>query len=70
MAKVFLLMSGNDNLALMIFVILLFMYSPAIIMTIMGFVKLKENPKKAKGLFIAAGVYVIVGLGICGAMGL
>ncbi len=68
MANVFLLMSGNENLGLFVLGFLLVAYSPAIIMAIIGFVKLKKNPKTAKILFIIAGVYVIVGLGICGAM--
>lgn len=43
-------------------------HSPAIIMLIIGLVRLKTRPENAKRLLIAAGIYFLVGGGICGAM--
>lgn len=48
-----------------LFVIFL-MLSPAIILSAIGLVLRKKKPKTAKKLFIIAGVYLLVGLGICG----
>ena len=56
---------GNE----IIWVILIFLIlalSPSIILTIIGFVIKKNNPKAAKVLFIISVVYIIIGLGICG----
>lgn len=56
---------GNE----IIWVILIFLIialSPAIIMTIVGLVIKKKNPKAAKILFIISTVYIIIGLGVCG----
>jgi len=44
------------------------MFGPAIILAIIGFAVLKKNKKAAKVLFILAAVYVIISLGICGAL--
>ena len=44
------------------------MFGPAILLAIIGFAVLKKNKKAAKVLFILATVYVIVSLGICGAL--
>ena len=48
--------------------ILAIMFGPAILLTIIGFVILKKHKKAAKVLFIIATVYVIISLGICGAL--
>lgn len=39
---------------------------PAFIMLLSGFTTLKKNPAQAKTLFIIAGVYFVIGGGICG----
>lgn len=44
------------------------MFGPAILLAIIGFVVLKKHKKAAKVLFILAAVYVIISLGICGAL--
>ncbi|GLB53166.1 hypothetical protein NBRC110019_22060 [Neptunitalea chrysea] len=54
-----------ENLGIFILTVTLVMMSPAIIMVIIGFAILKKKKIIAKKLFIAAGIYLIVGLGIC-----
>ncbi|MFP4844528.1 hypothetical protein [Winogradskyella sp. PE311] len=44
------------------------MFGPAILLAIIGFAVLKKNKKAAKVLFILAAVYVIISLGVCGAL--
>ena len=54
-----------DGLVVMIIAI---MFGPAILLAIIGFAVYKKNKKAAKVLFILATVYVIISLGICGAL--
>jgi len=64
--KTLLLEVGNlDGLVIMIVAI---MFGPAILLTIIGAAVFKKNKKAAKVLFILATVYVIISLGICGAL--
>ena len=57
---------GNlDGLVVFLAVI---MFGPAILLALIGFVVLKKYKKAAKVLFILAAVYVIISLGICGAL--
>lgn len=57
---------GNlDGLVTLIFAI---MFGPAILLAIIGFVLNKKNKKAAKILFILAGVYLLISLGICGTL--
>ena len=44
------------------------MFGPAILLAIIGFAVLKKNKKAAKVLFILAAGYVIISLGVCGAL--
>lgn len=48
--------------------IYLISHIPAILLLISGFYYKKTKPDHAKILFILAGVYFIIGGGICGAM--
>jgi len=64
--KTLLLEVGNlDGLVIMLVAI---MFGPAILLTIIGAAVFKKNKKAAKVLFILAAVYLIVSLGICGAL--
>ncbi|MFK5972444.1 MAG: hypothetical protein QM485_04105 [Flavobacteriaceae bacterium] len=65
MSVIFPLEVGNlDGLVLVLFLI---MFGPALILLIIGFIlKSKENKKAAKILFILAGVYLLISLGVCG----
>lgn len=57
---------GNDwEFIILVITAILLMFSPAIIMVIIGFVLRKRKPKTAKILFITAGVYLVIGLGMC-----
>lgn len=56
------------NLDGLVYLIIAIMLGPAIILAIIGFAVLKKNKKAAKVLFILATVYVIISLGICGAL--
>jgi len=56
------------NLDGLIVLIIAIMFGPAILLAIIGFTILKKNKKAAKILFILAAIYVIVSLGICGAL--
>lgn len=56
-----------DILPVVIFVYLI-LHIPAFIMLVIGFFTLKKKPQTAKILFIIAGVYFLIGGGICGSM--
>ncbi len=57
---------GNFNdLAILI---LLIMLGPPILLTIIGFAVRKNNKPSSVLLFILAGLYLIIGFGICGGM--
>jgi len=58
--------SGNQYLILALVIILLIL-SPAIILCIIGFSLRRKKPKTSKTLFIIAGVYLLIGIGLCGA---
>lgn len=56
------------NLLPLVIVVYLVLHLPAIIMLVIG-LRLKERkPKTSKTLLIAAGIYFLVGAGICGGM--
>lgn len=57
-----------DGLLPLIIIIYLVCHSPAIIMIILGLNRLKTRPENAKKLLIAAGIYFLIGGGICGAL--
>jgi hypothetical protein len=57
-----------EGMPLLIVIIYLVCHIPAIILLILGLNKLKSRPKNAKYLLIAAGVYFLIGGGICGAL--
>lgn len=57
-----------DGLLLFIILVYLVLHSPAIILLIVGMAKRKNNPETAKKLFIAAGIYFLIGAGVCGAI--
>ena len=46
----------------------LIMLGPPILFTIIGFSVKKNSPNTAKVLFILGGLYLIIGLGICGGL--
>ena len=57
---------GNDwEFFILVIVAILLMFSPAIIMAIIGFSLRRKKPKTAKILFIIAGVYLVIGIGMC-----
>jgi hypothetical protein len=57
-----------DELLPLIIIIYLVCHSPAIIMLILGINRLKTRPGNAKKLLIAAGIYFLIGGGICGSL--
>lgn len=56
------------NLDGLVILIVLILFGPAILLAIIGFIVLKKHKKVAKVLFILAALYLIVSLGICGAL--
>ena len=54
------------NLLPLILILYLLFHSPAIIMLIIGLNKRKTKPEASKKLLIIAGIYFIIGTGICG----
>ena len=56
------------NLDGLVIILVVIMFGPAILLTIIGFAILKKHKKAAKVLFILAAVYLIISLGICGAL--
>jgi len=62
---------GADNYYLYVAIIVIFiLLLPAIILFILGYYFRKKKPKAAKVLFILAGIYLLVGLGYCGFIGI
>jgi hypothetical protein len=57
---------GNLD-AIVVFIVLI-MFGPPLLLTIIGFSVRKNYPTAAKVLFILATVYLIAGLGICGSI--
>jgi hypothetical protein len=51
-----------------IIIVYLICHSPAIILLIVGLNRLKTKPENAKKLLIIAGIYFLIGAGICGAL--
>jgi len=52
-----------------VLLILLIMFGPAILMGIIGAILIgKQKKKSGKVLLILAGVYLLISLGVCGAM--
>ena len=56
------------NLLPAVILIYFIAHIPAFIMLIIGFNKRKTKPETAKILFIIAGLYFLIGAGICGGM--
>lgn len=57
------------NLDGLVYLILLILLGPPIFLSIIGIILLKtKNRKAGKIFFILAGIYLVVGLGICGAL--
>jgi|GEM_PF-932702 len=57
-----------DGILPLIIIIYLVCHIPAIIMLILGLNRLKTRPDNARKLLIGAGIYFLIGGGICGAM--
>lgn len=58
----------ESGFAILILLIYLVCHLPAFILLIIGLVRLKKKPENAKKLLIIAGIYFLIGAGICGAM--
>jgi hypothetical protein len=57
-----------EGLVFLIITIYLISQIPAIVLLILGLRRLKSRPENAKKLLIAAGVYLLIGSGICGVL--
>lgn len=57
-----------DGLLPVIIGIYLVYHIPAIILLILGLIRRKSRPENSKKLLIAAGIYFLIGGGICGAL--
>lgn len=57
------------NLDGLIFLMFLVMFGPALLFLIIGIILFKKQKKKAgKVFFILTGVYLLISLGVCGAL--
>lgn len=56
------------NLDGIIVILALIMFGPALLLLSIGLLMRKKKPKGAKILYILAGVYLLVSLGVCGAI--
>ena len=57
------------NLDGLVAILFLIMFGPAILLLVIGLIMRSKQKKKAgKILFILAGVYMLVSLGVCGAL--
>ena len=63
-----MLLGPNMNFDGLIIMIIAILLGPAIVLAIIGAFVYKKHRKAAKVLFILATVYVIISLGICGAL--
>ncbi|WP_378186951.1 hypothetical protein ACE939_01225 [Aquimarina sp. W85] len=67
--KISMLFLEGGNYDGIIYLILGVMFGPPLLLALIGFLLWRASVKKAaKVFFILAGVYLIVGLGICGAL--
>ncbi len=57
-----------EGILAMIIILYLIAHIPAIIMLIIGLRRLKSKPESAKKLLIIAGIYFLIGGGICGSL--
>lgn len=57
-----------NGIVSLIIIIYLVCHLPAIILLILGLTRLKSRPESAKKLLIAAGIYFLIGGGICGSL--
>ncbi|MDN5215813.1 hypothetical protein QQ020_27290 [Fulvivirgaceae bacterium BMA12] len=57
-----------EGILTMIIILYLIAHTPAIIMLIIGLRRLKTKPESAKTLLIIAGIYFLIGGGICGSL--
>lgn len=56
------------NLDGLVAMFLLIMVGPALVLLLIGLLLRRSNKRAAKVFYILAGVYLIVGLGICGGL--
>lgn len=56
------------NLDGLVAILVLIMLGPPILFTLIGFAVKKNSPNAGKVFFILAGLYLIIGLGICGSL--
>jgi membrane-bound ClpP family serine protease len=57
-----------EGVLLLIIGIYLVCHIPAIILLILGLTRMKSRPENAKKLLIAAGIYFLIGAGVCGSL--
>ena len=57
-----------DNLDGLVALLVLIMVGPALVLLVIGLLLRRSNKKAAKIFYILAGIYLIVGLGICGGL--
>lgn len=57
-----------EGILFLIIFIYIVCHIPAIILLILGLTQLKSRPENAKKLLIAAGIYFLIGGGVCGAI--
>ena len=62
------MLANVDGIGNLILIIYLLAHLPAFIVGGIGLSYLKSKPKKAKTLLIIAGVYLVIGTGICGSL--
>lgn len=63
-----MILLSNLNLDGILILILLIMFGPAFLLSIIGFAIIKKHKKAAKIFFIVSALYVIISLGVCGSM--
>jgi len=57
-----------DGILFFIIMVYVVCHIPAILMLILGLSRLNTRPEHAKKLLIAAGIYFLIGGGICGGL--
>ena len=62
--------SADNEFIYLVVIVIAILLSPAILFITIGLFLRKRKPRSAKLLFILSGVYLLIGLGYCGYMGI
>ncbi|MDD2798921.1 MAG: hypothetical protein PHV20_10045 [Bacteroidales bacterium] len=59
---------GTNAIFILVIIVYIIFHAPAIILLFLGLKNLKKKPERAKTQLIIAGIYFLIGGGICGTL--